>query len=89
MLSYRLPILTRDILTFAMLGLVASLYFSILLLPPKPPNFGRQKYLFFAIEWLLVPIILIFFYALPAIDAQTRLVFGRYLGFWPTPKMRK
>lgn len=89
MLSYRLPILTRDILTFAMLGLVASLYFSILLLPPKPPNFGRQKYLFFTIEWLLVPIILIFFYALPAIDAQTRLVFGRYLGFWPTPKMRK
>lgn len=89
LLSYNLPIFTRNILTFAMIGLVASIYFSTLLLPPKPLEFGRKKYLFFAFEWLLVPIILIFFYALPAIDAQTRWMFGKYLGFWPTPKIRK
>jgi cellulose synthase/poly-beta-1,6-N-acetylglucosamine synthase-like glycosyltransferase len=86
--SYNLPVFTRNILTVAMIGLVGSVYFSILLLPPKPLNLGRKKYLLFILEWLLIPIILIFFYALPAIDSQTRWMFGKYLGFWPTPKIR-
>jgi len=86
--SYNLPIFTRNILTLAMIGLVGSIYLSVLLLPPKPIQFGRKKYLFFILEWLLIPIILIFFYALPAIDSQTRWMLGKYLGFWPTPKTR-
>ncbi|MFH1894321.1 MAG: glycosyltransferase family 2 protein [Patescibacteria group bacterium] len=86
--SYNLPIFTRNILTLAMMGLVGSIYFSIVLLPPKPIQFGRKKYLFFILEWFLIPIILIFFYALPAIDSQTRWMLGKYLGFWPTPKIR-
>jgi cellulose synthase/poly-beta-1,6-N-acetylglucosamine synthase-like glycosyltransferase len=86
--SYNLPIFTRNILTLAMIGLVGSIYLSILLLPPKPIQFGKKKYLFFILEWLLIPIILIFFYAIPAIDAQTRWMLGKYLGFWPTPKTR-
>jgi cellulose synthase/poly-beta-1,6-N-acetylglucosamine synthase-like glycosyltransferase len=86
--SYNLPIFTRNILTLAMIGLIGSIYFSIILLPPRPVRFNRKKYLFFILEWLLIPIILIFFYALPAIDSQTRWLFGKYLGFWPTPKTR-
>ncbi len=87
--SYNLPIFTRNILTLAMIGLVVSIYLSILLLPPKPRQFGRKKYLFFILEWLLIPIVLIFFYSLPAIDSQTRWMLGKYLGFWPTPKIRE
>ncbi|MFH1401656.1 MAG: glycosyltransferase family 2 protein [Parcubacteria group bacterium] len=87
--SYNLPIFTRNILTLAMIGLVGSIYFSIILLPPKPIQFGRRKYLFFILEWLLIPIVLIFFYSLPAIEAQTRWMLGKYLGFWPTPKIRE
>ncbi|MFH1036834.1 MAG: glycosyltransferase family 2 protein [Patescibacteria group bacterium] len=87
--SYNLPEFTSRILTLAMLGLVGSIYFSMVLLPPKPPEYGKKKYLFFMVEWLLIPIILIFFYALPAIDSQTRWMLGKYLGFWPTPKIRK
>jgi len=32
---------------------------------------------------------MIFFSALPALEAQTRWLFGKYLGFWPTEKARK
>jgi len=87
--SYNLPIFTRNILTIAMFGLVGSAYFSILLLPPKPPELGRKKYLFFILEWFLLPIIMIFFTSLPSFEAQTRWLLGKYLGFWPTPKIRK
>lgn len=89
LLSYNLPLLTSRLLTLAMLGLVGSAYFSIMLLPPKPLNYGKKKYLFFVLEWFLLPIIMIFFTSLPALDAQTRWLLGKYTGFWTTPKFRK
>ena len=89
LISYNLPIFTRNILILAMIGLVGSAFFSILLLPPRPIQLGRKKYLILALEWLLLPIIMIFFTSLPALDAQTRWMLGKYLGFWPTPKIRK
>lgn len=89
LLSYNLPTFTRNILIIGMIGLVASAYFSILLLPPRPPIYGKTKYLFFALEWILLPIIMIFFTALPSLDAQTRWLTGKYMGFWHTTKIRK
>lgn len=89
LISYSLPKIISRILTVSMLGLVLSTYISILLLPPKPLNYGRWKYVVFVTGWLLVPVMMIFFSALPALDAQTRLLFGKYLGFWPTEKIRK
>jgi hypothetical protein len=72
-----------------MIGLIGSAYFSILLLPPKPIELGKKKYFMFILEWFLLPFIMIFFTSLPALDAQTRWMFGKYLRFWFTPKMRK
>ena len=89
LLSHNLPIFTSRILTLAMFGLVGSAYFSIMLLPSKPPNYGKRKYLFFALEWLLIPIVMIFFTSLPALDAQIRWMLGKYMGFWATEKVRK
>ena len=89
LISYNLPIFTRNILTIGMIGLVTSAFFSILLLPPKPIDLGRRKYLILFFEWFLLPVIMIFFTALPALDAQTRLMLGKYMGFWSTPKVRK
>ena len=87
--SYNLPRMLRNILTLAMLGLIASAYFSIVLLPPKPPQYGKFKYLALALEWLIVPLIMIVFTPLPALDAQTKWMLGKYMGFWPTQKFRK
>jgi len=89
LLSYNLPKITSWILTFSMLGLISSVYLSFILLPPKPLQYGKWKYLVFAFTWLLFPFMMIFFSSFPAIDAQTRWMLGKYMGFWPTEKFRK
>ncbi len=88
LLGYNLPRTVSIVLTLAMLGLISSAHLAMHMLPPKPPQYHRLKYIFLFLEWLLFPLIMIFFTAIPAIDAQTRLMLGRYMGFWPTPKTR-
>lgn len=88
MLSYNLPIVVRNLLVLAMFGLVVSAIISLTLIPKRPERRGRFMYLLFAFQWVLVPFTMIFFSALPGLDAQTRLALGRYLGFWVTPKSR-
>jgi hypothetical protein len=40
------------------------------------------------IQWIFIPIVALALGAMPALEAQTRLFFGKYLGFWVTPKVR-
>jgi cellulose synthase/poly-beta-1,6-N-acetylglucosamine synthase-like glycosyltransferase len=87
-LSHNLPILTRDLMTLAMLGLVTSATISISLLPPRPDGMSWKHTAFMLIQWIFVPITVTIFGAVPALDAQTRLMFGHYMGFWVTPKYR-
>lgn len=89
LLSYNLPYLTRNIMVIAMFGLVTSAVFSIWLLPPKPVQYGRMKYIWMALQWLLTPFTAVFLGCVPALEAQTRLMLGKYMGFWVTPKTRK
>lgn len=88
LLSYNLPYITRFIMTLAMVGLVFTAIIAINLLPPKPPQYGRFKYLLMVLQWFLLPFNMIIFGSIPALDAQTRLALGKYLGFWNTPKSR-
>jgi len=87
-LSYNLPVLTRDLMTLAMLGLLTSAAISISLLPPRPDRVSWRQVFFMFIQWIFVPITVTIFGAIPALDAQTRLMFGKYMGFWVTPKFR-
>jgi len=87
LLSYSLPRLTRSLMTLAMTGMVVSAVLSFLMLPPKPKNFGIIKNVVFIFQWLLLPLTLIVFGAIPALDSQTRLILGKYLDFWPTEKI--
>ncbi len=87
-LSYNLPIVVRDLLILAMFGLVISSIISLSLIPPRPQDASRLRYIVMALQWILVPATMIIFSAIPGLDAQTRLMFGRYMGFWVTPKAR-
>jgi hypothetical protein len=89
-LSYSLPKITSLLLTIASVGIASSIILSILTLPPKPKWFKKWHYVLYVVQWVLMPINLIFFGAIPGLDAQTRLMLGgRFrLGFWVTPKRR-
>jgi cellulose synthase/poly-beta-1,6-N-acetylglucosamine synthase-like glycosyltransferase len=89
LLSYNLPRLTSNIMTVAMIGMLASAITSFLLLPPRPRRYNRWKNISMIFQWLLLPVTLIVFGVFPALDAQIRLFLGKYLGFWVTEKVRK
>ncbi len=88
LLSYNLPFITRWIMTLAMGGLVFTAVLAIYLLPPKPLYRGRLRYILMVLQWILLPVNMVVFGAVPALDAQTRLALGKYMGFWNTPKSR-
>jgi hypothetical protein len=85
-LSYNLPQVTRLIMTLTMVGLVSSAIISTLLLPPRPARYGAGRHLAMVLQWILLPVTILIFGALPGLEAQTRLMLGRYMGFWVTPK---
>ncbi|MBX4211665.1 MAG: glycosyltransferase family 2 protein [Candidatus Yanofskybacteria bacterium] len=87
-LAYNLPRITSTIMNLAMVGLITSAAISIFLLPPRPIHYGRYRMVWMALQWVLFPINFIFFGTIPALDAQTRLMLGKYMGFWVTPKER-
>lgn len=87
-LSGNLPTVTRTLMTIAMFGLVLSAVLSTLLLPKRPKHYGFGKSVSMVLQWLILPVSIIVFGAIPGLEAQTRLMFGRYMGFWVTPKSR-
>lgn len=87
-LSYNLPIVVRNLLILAMFGLVISSIISLSLIPKRPDSKSRFRYVVMALQWILVPFTMVVFSAIPGLDAQTRLMFGKYMGFWVTPKHR-
>ncbi|MCH7828689.1 glycosyltransferase family 2 protein [Patescibacteria group bacterium] len=88
LLSYNLPRFVSNMLTFSMLGLIGTGVLSLYLLPKRKPSFGKMKAFWFVAQWILLPLSMIFLMALPALEAQTRWMLGKYLGFWVTPKHR-
>ncbi len=83
------PFVIEQILQFAMIGMFFSALFNVLLLPSdKPPKNPTLKYGTIVLQWVLLPITLIVFGSIPAIDAQMRLLTGKTLVFWNTEKSR-
>ena len=88
LLAYNLPWLTRWIMTLSMVGLATSAYISTRLLPPRPKEKPARARLWMILQWLLLPLTINVFGSFPGLEAQTRLLFGRYMSFWVTPKYR-
>jgi len=88
-LAHNLPFFTRTLVQISLIGLFVSVPLSLLSLPPKPKKYHWIRYFFMFFQYILFPIVALFS-ALPAIDSQTRLLFGKYFGeFWVTEKIRK
>ena len=87
--AQNLPFITSDILTVASIGLFVMIFFSLISLPPRPARYRRTRVLGMISQWLLLPLITMGYSSFAAIDAQTRLMFGKYLEFYVTEKSVK
>jgi len=87
-LSNNLPTITQNLMSLAMIGMLLSAIISTIILPSKPPKYGFSRRIVMFVQWLFLPISIVIFGAVPGLAAQTRLMFGKYLGFWVTPKSR-
>lgn len=89
-LSYNLPRVTGFLLNLSALGIVTFAFLSMTLLSPRLTfeRFHLRYYVYYLLQWVLMPATFLIFGAVPALDAQTRMVVGgRFrLGFWRTPK---
>lgn len=83
------PRILAWLMNLSLIGMLASIFITIRLLPPMPKGVPRWRKAGMFLQWLLLPVSLIIFSALPAIEAQTRLMLGKYLGFNVTEKVRK
>jgi hypothetical protein len=88
-LANELPQVASSLQRVAMVGIVLSFYLSMRSLPPKPLRYKRHRNLWMVMQWVyLIPTTLIYS-AGAAIYSQTRLMFGKYLGFVVTEKATK
>lgn len=79
-LANQLPQISSKIQTFAMFGILITLFLSFKILPPKPARYKRHRSIFMILQWGLLPLTTIFYSSFAAINSQTRLMFKRYLG---------
>jgi hypothetical protein len=75
----QLPHIASYIQTVALVGIAATMYLGIRLLPPKPKDYTHWRYVPMILQWALMPITSTLFSATAALNSQTRLMFARYL----------
>lgn len=83
------PFSLERMMQIATIGVFASGLMSFFFLPPRPQTVKRWNWWVMIAQWALLPITFVLFGALPAIDAQTRFMLGKYLGFNVTKKLKR
>jgi len=86
-LSYNLPQIAGLFMRIAMLGILMTAYLATMLMPPREKKPTVWEKIGFFAQWILSPLAL-FLSTIPALDAATRLMLGKYMEFWVTPKQR-
>jgi len=86
-LGYNLPKISQYILTVCLLSLVFVIFLDMLMRPPRPKGYPIWKNLLDYLQWLVMPVATLFMSVLPGLDSQTRLMIGKRLEYWVTPKV--
>ncbi|MDQ6772333.1 MAG: glycosyltransferase family 2 protein [Candidatus Dormibacteraeota bacterium] len=74
------------ILTTALSTTIVLVFLEHRLLPPKPASWGRWRRSLIYVQFLFYPIIGLMLSVLPALEAHTRLLLGKYLEYRVTEK---
>jgi len=89
------PFIMENLMRLGLLSILTIALMSVIILPPMPIHLKDStwskyyRYLMMGLQWFIIPFSMIIFGSLPAIDAQTRLMLGKYMGFWVTEKKLK
>ncbi len=86
--AQNLPKISSYILTLAFLSLFLTVYMHEKIIPPRPKGWKWYQHVFVFLQWLLVPFMILTYGTLPALDAQTRLMLGKYMHYRVTNKAR-
>jgi hypothetical protein len=85
-LGQNLPLYAAWLLTGAFCCLLLLIYVEGRIAPPRPAAWGPVRRAASWLQWIALPIVGLIFSNLPALDAQTRLMTGRYLEYRVTEK---
>jgi hypothetical protein len=77
---------TQQLLSLTWIGLLVSSVLTLKILSILPHTKGAKDVSSMLAQWILVPVLGIFFGTLPGLDAVTRLMLGKYIGFRVTKK---
>lgn len=88
MIGYNLPSVTAALFRASLITMLICMLISLRLLPPRPADLKLNKNITMYTQWLMVPFVAALMGSTPAIDAQTRLMLGRYMHFYVTEKTR-
>lgn len=79
-LANQLPHLASWLQRVAMAGILMSLFVAMRSLPPKPARYKNRRLFWMSIQWVYMFITPILYNSFAALNSQTRLMFGWYLG---------
>jgi hypothetical protein len=83
---YLVPRIKGTIFGLASLGVIVCMVLSHSLLPREEGRRHLWRRFVHVFEWIFMPVFILTLSAIPAIDAQTRLMLGRYMEFQVTEK---
>ncbi|MEI8012517.1 MAG: glycosyltransferase family 2 protein [Candidatus Omnitrophota bacterium] len=85
---YMAPRIKGIIFNLSLAGLVVCMFISLKLLSTSTARLRFRQKIVHIFDWFAIPIVILALSSIPAIDAQTRLMFGKYMEFKVTEKYR-
>ena len=85
-LGQNLQLYATVMLSIGLVGLFVLIWVEHSIVPPRPSHWGPWTRFVSYVQWVGLPFVGVFFSNLPALDAQTRMLTGRYLEYRVTEK---
>jgi hypothetical protein len=76
---HSLPVVVSHIQQIAMVGLFITILLMLKMLPPRPERYKKRRTVWMIAQWVLMPVTSICYSSLASFNAQTHLMFGKYL----------
>lgn len=87
-IGYNLPSVSAALFNISLFTIFSCIFVTMRLLPPRPKDVKKGKWIVMVLQWVFSPIVAALLGSTPAVDAQTRLMLGKYMHFYVTSKHR-